>query len=246
MTATGPARKGLGPFTGAQLTIIIVSTLVVVLFPVGAWAAYSVSHVTITDNGGSNVAGVDSKHNVNTAIHDQYTGTAMKVDSSGHAAVNASPSVPGSSFDRQVFATTGASQTLISTTQSTVALTRVLVDNGYNQTAGAHISVALLVVGGTAKACDGSGGSRIIGRYNVAAGDSFADVMGSPLVLKPYAAGQVWCLQAVSLVEGNPMGYVDPSIEFSGWVISGALPATALRSAPVNGGTTQPFAGSRR
>jgi hypothetical protein len=234
MTATDKARKRLGPFTGAQLTIIIVSTIVVVLFPVGAWAAYSVSHVTITDNSGANVAGVDAKHNLDTAIHDQYTGTAMKVDSLGHAVVSAVPSVPSSSFDKQVFATTGPNQTLIPANQTTVALSRVLVDNGYNQTAGAHTSVALLVVGGTAKACDGSGGSRIIARYNIAAGQSFADVMGSPLVLKPYAAGQVWCLQAVTLLEGNPMGYVNPSIEFSGWVISGSLPATSLRSSPID------------
>lgn len=51
--------RGLGPFTSGHLTAIIITFAVLVLFPVGAWATYTVSHVTITDNGGTNVAKVN-------------------------------------------------------------------------------------------------------------------------------------------------------------------------------------------
>jgi hypothetical protein len=57
-------RRGFGPFTGAQVTVIVVTFAVLLLFPVGAWAAFTVSHVTITDNGGVNTANVDAGHHL--------------------------------------------------------------------------------------------------------------------------------------------------------------------------------------
>ena len=41
-------QKTLGPFTGKQLTVIICTLMVVLLFPVGAWAV-SGSNVFVTD-----------------------------------------------------------------------------------------------------------------------------------------------------------------------------------------------------
>jgi hypothetical protein len=102
--------RGLGPFSGGQLTVIIVTLAVLLLFPVGAWAL-SFSNVAITDPGGVNqakvdsgknlhaavadpggvnVAKVDAKNNLNTAIHDAGTGTAAKVNGLGQLTVNAS------------------------------------------------------------------------------------------------------------------------------------------------------------
>lgn len=42
------ARRGWGPFTGGQLTIIIVAVVVMMLLPVGAWAL-SASNVIVSD-----------------------------------------------------------------------------------------------------------------------------------------------------------------------------------------------------
>lgn len=57
-------RRGWGPFSGGQLTVIVVTVAVLLLLPVGAWAAYTVSHVTITDNAGVNTANVDAGHHL--------------------------------------------------------------------------------------------------------------------------------------------------------------------------------------
>src|SRR5690349_3719284 len=59
------ALKTWGPFTGQQLTVMISVAIVMVLFPVGAWA------VT-----GSNVF-----------VTDATAGTHAKVDSTGHVLV---------------------------------------------------------------------------------------------------------------------------------------------------------------
>ena len=53
------ARRGLGPFSGGQLTVIVCTVLVLLLFPVGAWAL-SFSNVAITDPDGVNRAKVNS------------------------------------------------------------------------------------------------------------------------------------------------------------------------------------------
>jgi hypothetical protein len=57
-------RRGWGPFSSGHLTIIIVTFATLLLWPVGAWAAYTVSHVTITDNAGVNTANVDAGHHL--------------------------------------------------------------------------------------------------------------------------------------------------------------------------------------
>jgi hypothetical protein len=85
--------RGWGPFSGGQLTVIVVAVVVMMLFPVGAWAAYSVSHVTITDNTGARVANVDTKSNLDTATRDAVSGVAAKVNSLGQQLATVSGSV---------------------------------------------------------------------------------------------------------------------------------------------------------
>jgi hypothetical protein len=87
------AGRGWGPFSGGQLTVIVVAVVVMVMFPVGAWAAYSVSHVTITDNTGARVANVDTKSNLDTATRDAVSGVAAKVNSLGQQLATVSGSV---------------------------------------------------------------------------------------------------------------------------------------------------------
>src|SRR5262249_6631854 len=133
--------RGFGPFTGGQLTIITVVLIVVLLFPVSAWAAYSVAHVTITDNGGVNVAGVDAKHNVNVALHDASSGIAEKVNSAGQMFVASTPAAPNAPFHAYVNLSQDVVKTLIGPTTAVVALDRVIVSDPYDQTNGAPIDV---------------------------------------------------------------------------------------------------------
>jgi hypothetical protein len=58
--------RGLGPFTGGQLTVIIVTFAALLLFPVGAWAL-SFTNVSIIDPGGVNRAAVSSAGALETA-----------------------------------------------------------------------------------------------------------------------------------------------------------------------------------
>jgi hypothetical protein len=84
--------RGLGPFSGGQLTMIIVTFAVLLLFPIGAWAL-TFSNVAITDPGGVNQAKVDANNNLYTATHDAVSGVAAKVNSFGQLSVAASGSV---------------------------------------------------------------------------------------------------------------------------------------------------------
>lgn len=89
--------RGWGPFTGGQLTAIIIMLVVMVMLPVGAFAVVSGTNSFITDATSGVRAKVDAKGNLNTATHDAVTGTAAKVNSSGQqlAAVTGSVIVNG-------------------------------------------------------------------------------------------------------------------------------------------------------
>jgi hypothetical protein len=61
------------------------------------------------------------------------------------------------------------------------------------------------------------------------------------VVLKPLATGDVWCLPAVTALQTNPGGYYTPSIAWSGYVVSGALPPMSLaRATPGQAARTTP------
>jgi hypothetical protein len=98
--------RGLGPFSGGQLTIIIVTFAVLLLFPIGAWAL-TFSNVAITDPGGVNQANVDAQHNLDTATRDAVSGVAAKVNSLGQqlaavtGSVTATPTPLSASFDNE-------------------------------------------------------------------------------------------------------------------------------------------------
>jgi hypothetical protein len=67
---TGP--KTWGPFTGRQLTTLLCVLVVMVLFPVGAWAV-SGSSVFVTDASTGAHASVDSSHNLQTKVNGVVT-----------------------------------------------------------------------------------------------------------------------------------------------------------------------------
>jgi hypothetical protein len=80
-TKKGREARGLGPFSGGQLTAIIMTLAVLLLFPIGAWAV-SFSNVSITDPGGVNRAKVNTKGRLLTTVAGTVTvaGVATQVD----------------------------------------------------------------------------------------------------------------------------------------------------------------------
>jgi hypothetical protein len=64
--------RGLGPFSGGQITTMIVTFALLLLFPIGAWAV-SFSNVAITDPGGVNRAKVDSLGSLQTKVSGAVT-----------------------------------------------------------------------------------------------------------------------------------------------------------------------------
>ena len=68
-------------------------------------------------------------------------------------------------------------------------------------------------------------------RDSVAAGpvgQSTVDEPSAPIVLKPPAAGTSWCLLLNVAINGNPATYSTPFVSFSGYTVSGSLPAVRL------------------
>jgi hypothetical protein len=72
------AKRGFGPFTGGQLTLIIVAIVVAVAFPVGAWAV-SGSSVFVTDQTTGKTAAVNSSHQLSvTGTVTMPTGSIVR------------------------------------------------------------------------------------------------------------------------------------------------------------------------
>lgn len=88
--------RGLGPFTGAQLTVLILALVLAVAFPMGAWAV-SGSNTFVTDALTGVHAKVDGKNNLFTSLRDASSGVPAKVDASGNlrATVNGAVTVTG-------------------------------------------------------------------------------------------------------------------------------------------------------
>jgi hypothetical protein len=68
---TRHARRGLGPFTGGQLTAIVIVGLLAVALPAGAFAAVSGSNAFITDHVSGAHASVTPQGNLQTATIPQ-------------------------------------------------------------------------------------------------------------------------------------------------------------------------------
>ena len=73
----------LGPFTGRQLTTIIVTLIVVLLFPLGAWAV-SGSNIFVTDATSGSHAKVDGNGSLQTKVSSGF--------------INATPAAPNQQY----------------------------------------------------------------------------------------------------------------------------------------------------
>jgi hypothetical protein len=65
--------------------------------------------------------------------------------------------------------------------------------------------------------------SRVVGTYNVGSGQTVTASFETPIVLKPLANGDAWCLQAIMAgPSGDPNNYVD-QLSLGGYVLSGTF-----------------------
>jgi hypothetical protein len=102
------AGRGLGPFTGGQLTVIVMTFAVLLLVPIGAWAVTG-SNIFVTDATSGTRAKVDSTGNLQTKTNAVTTelksGSGVPVAASGTVLV---PSLDVSK-DGQIRVTVGNS-----------------------------------------------------------------------------------------------------------------------------------------
>ena len=73
----------LGPFTGRQLTTIIVTLIVVLLFPLGAWAVAG-SNIFVTDATSGARAKVDGNGNLQTKVSSGFVNATPAAPSQQH------------------------------------------------------------------------------------------------------------------------------------------------------------------
>jgi hypothetical protein len=107
--------RGLGPFSGGQLTTIIIAIVLAVALPVGAWAV-SGTTVFVTDSVSGKTASVNARRQLNVAASGSVTAT---------------PTPPSASFDQfSVVAEDQMCEPVISTVPTGKALivTSVTVD----------------------------------------------------------------------------------------------------------------------
>ena len=141
------------------------------------------------------------------------------------------PTVPKGSFFGFSGATPGVESFMIERNKATVALTRMAFEDPFDQTNGATVRFIVIQAVANGDVCDGSGAFNIVGTYEAAVGQSVIDEPSAPIVLKPPAAGEFWCLLVSTAINGNPTTRSTPFVSFSGYTVSGTLPAGAVQTA---------------
>jgi hypothetical protein len=178
---------------------------------------------------GSALATVGTVANISDHSASAYF---AKVDSNGKLAVgdgsgplnvegtvNSRPAPPPTPFRYSAFL---SNDTLIHaitpTTSATIAFTSIRFANHiYNS--DPH-TIVLLQRGGPS--CDGSGGSKYLGYYTLGVNETLIDAPPTPVVLKPFSTGGVWCLAAIATPAGNTSPQsLDATT--TGYVVSGTF-----------------------
>src|SRR5439155_19085005 len=76
------AGRGWGPFSGGQLTMIVIAVVVTVGLPVGAFAVVQTSKVAVTDSATGKTAAVNAKRQLSVAATGLVTATPTPPNSS--------------------------------------------------------------------------------------------------------------------------------------------------------------------
>lgn len=140
------------------------------------------------------------------------------------------PTAPKGSFFGFQGGDPGTSATLIARNKATVALTRLSFENPYDQANNAAVRFVVIQAAGSGTTCDGTGAFNVVGTYAVPAGQSFEDEPSTPIVLKPLPSSSTWCLLLNVGINGNPSPHSTPFASFSGYTVSGSLPAGAVQA----------------
>ena len=155
---------------------------------------------------------------------------AVSANGALQVAGTVAPTAPKGSFFGFTSLQTGTSVTLIGRNKATVALARLVFENPYSQTNHAAARFGVAEYSSNGATCDDSGASRSVGVYDVPAGQSLVDAMSAPIVLKPLTAGTPWCLLVGVSIDGDPATYTFPEVSFSGYTVSGSLPAGSVKT----------------
>jgi hypothetical protein len=158
--------------------------------------------------------------------HRVHVNAAGALNTYGTAAVHGAvaPQAPQTPLWAQFYLSAGVANMAIGPTKAVIALNRIVVDNYFGQTNGDTAQVHVYESGGSTTACDGSTGSRQLGVYDVRAGSTVTDTMPTPIVLRPFAKGHVWCLSVTASIQGAPSSYFLPELEWSGFLVAGTAP----------------------
>lgn len=155
---------------------------------------------------------------------------AVSADGALQVPGTVAPTAPKGSFFGFTSLETGISGTLIGRNKATVALTRLVFENPYSQTNHAAARFGVAEYSSNGATCDDTGPSRSVGVYDVPAGQSLVDAMSAPIVLQPLTAGTPWCLLVGVSIDGDPATYTFPEVSFSGYTVSGSLPAGSVKT----------------
>ncbi|HEV7525440.1 MAG TPA: hypothetical protein VGP92_10765 [Acidimicrobiia bacterium] len=139
-------RRRLGRFSGGQLTLIIVAVVVVVGFPISAFATYTVSNVSITDPHGTYRAYVNSAGQLDT-----YTKGAVG---------NATPPHPFALAGARGAGTTDT-RIRCATSPCRIAITDIVISQINNDSSRLNVVIALYQDGG-AGTCASTTGPPIL------------------------------------------------------------------------------------
>jgi len=228
--------KTWGPFTGRQLTAIVISVIVgVVLLPGAVWAVDSFTNVAIQDPVSGAKASVDAKHHV---LVGDGSGS-LSVDGT----VNTLPSTSKNPFLSQGsvsnYYSNGSVYVAISNpTSATLVVNHLTLSNSiYN--ANPWEVYFYQAAGTTTAQCVSNtfaSASRRLGVRNVAAGSTLIEDFTTPLVLKPVSGSTSWCLVG----GGGPRTSDTQSanayplaVQYGGFVVSGSFtPSTPATAAP--------------
>src|SRR4051812_40653573 len=218
--------KTWGPFTGRQLTTLLVAGMVtLVLAPTTVWAVDQFSNVAVQDPVSGVKASVSSSHKV-------------LVDA-GSSNIYSLPSTAKNPFTTEYHVGNYGSagfQAVSPPTTATIAITHLaLTNDGYNQNAWA---VYLYQVPGTTQSSCVSnmfGASyRRLASRSVPAGQTLAEDFTTPITVAPLSAGQSYCLVSGAEPHGSSIGTNSSSVlvDYSGYVASGSFAPPTTRLPP--------------
>src|SRR3954449_2470234 len=221
------AQKTWGPFTGRQLTVIIVALIVgVVALPSAVWAVDTFSNVAIEDP----VSGVKASVNSSKALLVGDASGALTVDG------KVAPAPPAQVLNGGSYVGTGKSL-MFGPTTATIALDRLALMNtssNWNYSNTSFYVVVTVVQGATATDCYNafSSGNKV--NVQTDPGTNIEQLFPTPLVFKAQSSTAKYCVMInVNSVSGTaPSSYYLVWAQLSGYVVSGTYSGPGTAAAP--------------